>query len=442
MLYNGTSLRMNRFFSSPQPPRFIFLSVGVITCLILLINVSFKIITYQGLVFATSSLICPLIAGLYLLVLRNCTFKEQRHLLNISLMTLYVYCIGVYVLVNLPAAEFMHDNPVYQIIFEDIPKKFFATTISFSLSFYLPHLLFCTKTNGVLASPKQCVILALFGGVSFFSIDFYLLFSAPHAHSFKQVFIDSLMIASLLLLIIGVGYLSFLLDDKTNTIKDRDQEQEEPFFPIYHYLLCIAVAVMLMCLACEYRIVSFTKDSILAASCIFFPITMIVSTLIGELWGYKANLKLALALISAQLVFDTLLIGIVAMPSPPFYNLNPFYYYILPRRLPAASLTLFVTFLSNAMLLHYLKYLKWNLNRYMRILIANISASSLLCLVDYSLLFGGIYPYEQIFNLVVNVWQYKLIMTLFSLPLIFWLCKVLEKNYSLVLQCNSESFKY
>lgn len=38
-------------------------------------------------------------------------------------MTVYVFCIGVFVLVNLPAAEYMHNNPVYQIIFEDIPKN-------------------------------------------------------------------------------------------------------------------------------------------------------------------------------------------------------------------------------------------------------------------------------------------------------------------------------
>ncbi|STY33529.1 Uncharacterised protein [Legionella pneumophila] len=79
-------------------------------------------------------------------------------------MTLYMFCIGVYVLVNLPAAEYMHDNPAYQVIFEEIPKKFFATTIAFALSFYLPHLLFCTKNDRVLSTPKQCVLLALLGG--------------------------------------------------------------------------------------------------------------------------------------------------------------------------------------------------------------------------------------------------------------------------------------
>lgn len=138
---------MNHSLPSQRSCCFLFLSVGLITSLILLINVSFKIVLIEGLMFSVTCLICPLIAGLYLSVLRNCTIKEQRHLLNISLLTLYVFCIGVYILINLPAAEYMHNNPVYQIIFEDIPKKFFATTIAFALSFYLPHLMFYPKTK-------------------------------------------------------------------------------------------------------------------------------------------------------------------------------------------------------------------------------------------------------------------------------------------------------
>jgi len=419
---------MNQSLPSYSSSSFLFLTVSMVTSLILLINVSFKIILFQGLVFSASSLLCPLMAGLYLFALKNCTFAEQRHLLNISLMTLYLFCIGVYVLVNLPAAEYMHDNPVYQIIFEDIPKKFFATTIAFVLSFYLPHLLFCNKTHNVLSSPKQCVILALLGGWAFFALDLYLLFSGPHARSFKPIFIDSWMVSSLILLLIGVGFLIFLLHEKHHHPKEITLRQDAWAFPMYQYLVCFAVGVLLMCLACEYRIVSLTKGSMLAASCIFFPITMVISTLISELWGYKASVKLACVLIVAQFVFDALLMGLVAFPSPPFFNLNPFYNYILPRRLLAASLTVLLTFISNAILLHYLKHSEWKLLRVFRIIIANILASSLLCLVDYSVLFLGIYPYEQVMDLAVNVWLYKLLMTLISLPIILSLCKFMESN--------------
>lgn len=420
---------MKHSLPSQQSPGFLFLTVSVIICLTLLINVAFKIIILHGMMFSVNSLICPLTAGLYLVALRRCTVKEQRHLLNISLMTLYTFCIGVYISINLPAAEYMHDNPVYQIIFDDIPKKFFAVTIAFALSFYLPHLLVCAKNSTLLASPRQCMLLALLGGLSFFTLNFFLLFLGTHIHNFCQIMIDSMMIASILLLIVGALSLTMSLKDQTPSCPLRAYEP----FPLCYYLICFAIVIMLICLACEYRIVAFIgHNRILAVSALFFPIILIISTVVGELWGYRVNLKFGLIISATQFIFDSLLMGIVALPSPEFFNLNPFYSYIMLRRLPADSLTLLATFMSNAMLLHYLKQQK--IQRQYRILIANICANSLLCLVDYSLLYGGIYPYDQIINLVVNVWQYKFIMTLLSLPLILKLCSSLGRKQALALR--------
>lgn len=407
--------------------RFLFFNICLLTLLILLINLSFKIILLHGLVFTVNSLLCPAIAGIYLLVLRQCTVKEQVHILNLSLMSLYLFCIGVYVLVNLPAAEYMNGNLVYQIIFEDIPKKFFATTLAFALSFYVPHWLFCRKQNEHKPSSQHSVLLALLGGLGFFVIDFFLLFSSSYVQNSQHIFIDSLLIASFLLVLISVSYLTVMLWQRQRALQQFIINQQLPPFPTYHYLVCFAVTVMLICLACEYRILALGQNNVLTASCIFFPITMMISTIIGELWGYQASIKLTIILIAAQLVFDTVLMAIVAFPSPSYFNLNPFYNYIMPRRLPAASLALLICFFGNGLLLHYL-HTKWQMQRVYRILIANIGANSLLCLVDYSLLFGGIYPCEQIISLAVNVWHYKLMTTVVFLPLVLKLCNDLQKQ--------------
>jgi uncharacterized PurR-regulated membrane protein YhhQ (DUF165 family) len=419
------ALKINHPLSAQQSPGFLVLTIGLIICLTLLINVPSKIILLHGMMFSMHSILCPIIALLYLIVLRTSTLQEQRHFLNIALMTLYIFCIGVYLLINLPAAKYMHNNPVYQIIFDEIPKKFFAVTLAFALSFYLPHLLFCNKAHSL--APKQCMFLALLGGFSFFFLSFFLVFSGNYMYQLKQLVFDSMLIASLLLLLDGVFYWAFLL--KYWHARSRVVREKE-CVPLCYYLICLAIVVMLTCSACEYRIITFGEDGVLAASALFFPITLAISTLAGELWGYRTNLKLSLALMVTQVLFDTLLMGIVALPSPEFSSLNPLYNYLMLRRLPATFLTLFATFLSNAMLLHYLKQRK--VPRSLRILIANICANSLLCLIDYSLLFGGIYPYDQIISLVANVWQYKLVMSLLLLPLLLKICFVLEqKNSSL-----------
>ncbi|HGF0854546.1 TPA: VUT family protein, partial [Legionella pneumophila] len=46
---------MNQSLSPQQSPGFLFIAVSMITCLILLINVSFKIILLGGLVIAINS---------------------------------------------------------------------------------------------------------------------------------------------------------------------------------------------------------------------------------------------------------------------------------------------------------------------------------------------------------------------------------------------------
>lgn len=406
---------------------FLMLSISMLTCLILLINVSFKIIECSAFVIAINSLLCPLIAWVYLLALRHCTFREQRHLLNMSLIALYVFCLGVYFLVNLPPAQYMSGNPVYQIVFEDIPRKFFATTLAFAISFYMPHLLLCNRSYNILTSPRRCILLAGFGGILFFTLDFYLLFFELMPLNFRHIFVDSMMVALLLVFSIGVIYLTLLLFLASTNKRSCNSSASRECIPLYEYFISIAVSIMLICLACEYQLVAFGKEGILAASALFFPITLMISTIVGETWGYYANLKLTAVLILTQFVFDALLMGVVALPSPSLYDLNPFYNHVMPRRLPAASLALLVSFVCNSVLLHYLRDPKWEVPRGWRIMIASICANSLLCLIDYSLLYGGIYPYDEVVNLGVYVWQYKLFASFLSLPLVLWFCRRLNQ---------------
>lgn len=405
----------------PQTRSYLTFTVGIMICLILLINVSFKIIALQGLVFTAGSVLCPLVAILYLWVLQAFDPQQQRHILNQSLLALYLFSIGIYLLVNLPAAEYLRDNPAYQIVFDNIPKKFFAATLAFGLSFYLPHLFFYTTKTKALFSQKKCLFLAIIGGLAFFSLDFFLLFADPKVYQFKQMYFDSLLISSAILFLGGVIYLLWPLSFKALGLILSPSKAPYLASPFYHYLVAFAVTILLICLACEYRLISFSNGWTLAASGLLFPLTIMVSNLIAELYGYRANLRFTLVLVLSQLVFDLLLMGTVALPSPEFFNLNPFYSSIMPRRILAGTLALFVTFICNAFLLEKLKNNTLCQHRGWRIVIANVLSSSLLCLISYGLLFGGIYPYEQIFSLLVNAWTYKIMFTLLSLPLVLWL---------------------
>ncbi len=413
------------FSMTSQSRGFLAISASMMTCLILLINLSFKMVAFSGLIFTVTSLICPVVAFFYLLALRNTSVVEQRHILNMSLIALYIFSIGIFLLVNLPAAEYMHNNPAYQIVFEDIPKKFFATTFAFGISFYLPHFIFCREENAEVLSPKKSVIFMVLTGLSFFVINFYFLFSEPNIKDFQRIFIDSLLVCSILLLITAVGFMAFIVPFKREA---RHFERLPQSVSLYHYLVCVAVAIILICVACEYRLVSLSNNWDVTANCLLFPVALMASTIIGELYGPRANLILVVVLIGVQLFFDGLLMLSVALPSPSFFDLTQFYNYILPRRISTATLALFISFQCNTYLLDRLRHISWLKSRAVRIFIANFCARTLICLVSYSLLFTGIYNYDQMITLALNAWIFKNVLEISMLPFIVWLCNVFEKR--------------
>jgi hypothetical protein len=94
------------------------------------------------------------------------------------------------------------------------------------------------------------------------------------------------------------------------------------------------------------------------------------------------------------------------LPSPDFFD-NSYASCITPRRIPAATVALVLALGSNAFLLEKLKNTAWGQYRFLRIFVANGIANSLQCLMNYTILFAGIYPCELILNLALNAWGYK-----------------------------------
>lgn len=414
---------------SHQSRNFLPLTVTVLVCLILLINVSFKIVDFAGMWFTMSSILCPLVAGCYLYVFKVCSIKEQRRVLNQSLLALYVFSLGIYVLINLPSAKHLREYVAYQIIFEDIPHKFFSATVAFCLSFYLPHI-YCSTRTRVLQSPKPCMLLALFGGLSFFTIDYWLLFSDPNGESLNRIYIDSLLICLSILLSLGVSYLLYLLHEKHRP-KEPRQAPTYCFSPLYHYLISLSVVILTICLACEYRLIALTNGWTLATGGLLFPFIMLIGNLISELYGLRANLHMIAILVLAELVFDVLLMIIVVLPSPDFFNLNPFFSSVLPTRIVSTTLILFIALGSNACLLKKLKNTTYGRYLWGRLFIANLLANSLVSVVNYLFFFTGVFPDEQVFHFAFGAWLYKLIVTLIGLPLIAWLYRISSQRIKL-----------
>ncbi|MCA0403233.1 MAG: VUT family protein [Proteobacteria bacterium] len=412
-------------------PSYLSLSVAMLVCLILLLCLSLKIVVVQGVIFTASSVFIAITAACYFTVLRKCNFTEQRHLLNQSLLALYLFSIGLYFLMSVSTIETSHENSAYQIVFEGIARKFFAAAISFALSFYLPHILFCNPRGNSPLSYMKCLTLSLLGGFSFFSLDYFFLFYTMELPEFYGIYFDSLLAFIFIYLLARICYHSL------SYIKgfDRFLSSSEPdkiylTNPFYQYLVIFSVIILLICLSCEYRLISISNGWLFATSGLLFPLAMFASNLISELYGYRANLRLAAILIISQICFDLFLIKIVSLPTPQSMDFSSLHYSSVVMRLPAGALALFVTFVGNAILLENLKYTRLGIKQGLRIIIANFFSTSVLCLVNYSLLYGGVYPHQQISSLAFNTWFYKFSFILAALPLTLWIYHFLKKNSS------------
>jgi uncharacterized PurR-regulated membrane protein YhhQ (DUF165 family) len=421
------------FLISKQSRNFLAIAVCMLISLLLLINLSFKIIVVSELMFSASSLLCPLLTWFYLRALKDCTINEQRHVLNIALLALYVFSIGVFITMHLPVGEYMRDNPAYKIVFEELPRKFFATTFAFGLCFYLPHLIIFPRKNTGIISNNKAVLLALLSGLSFFLVNFYFLFTEPDLQYFNRILLDSFLICFSLLLLAKVLFLAFVLKRPGQS---KMVSEKSSGFPLFEYLVAFTLIIFLICIACEYRLVMLFNRWLITANSLIFPLALMSSTIISEIFGFRAVLKLVVVLLLGELFFELCLMIAIALPSPDFFNLNPFYTSILPRRIPAGLLSAAVVFLANAWFLARLRKLRTFKNRALRIFFANFLTRIVLCCVSYFSMLAGVLNLDLMMTLAFNAWLYKNLFGLISLPLMVYCCVSLE-NYLKGEQLNS-----
>jgi uncharacterized PurR-regulated membrane protein YhhQ (DUF165 family) len=415
-LYNVSKQATNH---TPTKNNFIIIMGLIVATLASMINVSFKIIHIHGMTFSALSLLTPLISCLFLIIMTHYKRQTQKQMLNLSLFSLYFYCICVFLILSLPTPSHWLGEQAYEIVFEEMPKKFFAITLSYIIGLYLPYY-FITNSNrhfGV----KEKIFLSILSNEILFLLSFFLLFYDEHNAVFYAVLIDSLLISNTLMLSFGLITLCHAQFKKTIKIRPLS-----PPRTVYNYLACCAIILIQISLSTAFKLVAIGNIAFVASGMIF-PFILIVSSIVGENYGYRANLKLLACLILSQLLFDLTILAVTNLPSPAFLNLDKFFSLVFanikPRQLIAAFLALFCAFMVNASLISFLKHVVKK-SLLFRLIIANITSQACLCLINYSLLFVGIYSSETLFYLIWTNLIYNMLFTLVSLPLviksIFW----------------------
>ncbi|QBS12428.1 VUT family protein [Legionella geestiana] len=389
--------------------------LGLITILSLLLVTSFKCVQVHGAIFTASSLLTPVLTWLYWRVLVSFTPETQRHVLNVSLMGLYLFSIGLYVVLNLPAAEALRDPLAHQIVFEDVPRQFFATTVAFGLGCYLPGL-FLTRLQALEGvRPEVKLLSALIGGAAFFALNFISLFSELHEALSAALFPISAAVVGVLLLVGGFCTRQCLR--RTRYSPRRLTPRAIPRL----YLEGFAASLLLVCFIGEYRLVAFGAGGIMPASIVLLPFILFATNLIHERWGESANRHMVFYLVAVIVWFGSAVLMLIAMPSPMHDTADSLYITVMPRRIPVSIVAFGILFYVNARLLAVLRRLPRFGQPWSRILLANALAALFAGVVNHYLLTPAIFSDAQMHQLSRDSLTYLMLM---GLPCLLVLCAV------------------
>ncbi|MCC5791414.1 MAG: VUT family protein [Legionellaceae bacterium] len=398
--------------------RFVFSTYSLLailqsTVLAFLISFSSIIVEVKGLALSISSLFVPLISGLYLIIARNYSHRLQVHYLNIGLLCLYLFPLSVYLLISLPGTSLLRTHNIYQILFNNLPHKFFATTLAYLMSFYVP-LLVMKYVEPYWPLLQQSAIRALGGGLCFFVLQSVLL-SPELSHSQHSV-IPSLGLVILLLL--GLSGASRRLP--------YHNQQQHSVLP--DYLANSSLIILLACIACEYRLMRFDEHYLLTASGILFPFALLFFNVFSECYRRKDTAILILFIVSAPLLFDSLSLMLMASSESRYAVLEGWYQLFMPRRMAAETLALLLALLANLAFSNLTQPLLSARLGSVRLYFANTLSNTVLCISNYFLLYGGIFAYDEIWGLVINNWCYKMLLCLLLLPLTCLIIRYLKPH--------------
>lgn len=165
-------------------------------------------------------------------------------------------------------------------------------------------------------------------------------------------------------------------------------------------------------------------DFILPAGVIAYPITFLMTDIIGEMWGKKVVTKVVWAGFFCSLLAMSLGFIAVMLPAAPFYERQEFFAELFGRvgRITGASLIAYiVSQLNDVWVFHKLKDLTHGKHLWLRNNVGTISSQLFDTILFITIAFYGIMPTSVLFSMIMSQWLIKILIALFDTPFCYWL---------------------
>ena len=165
-------------------------------------------------------------------------------------------------------------------------------------------------------------------------------------------------------------------------------------------------------------------DFILPAGVIAYPITFLMTDVIGEIWGKKVVTRVVWAGFFCSLLAMSLGFIAVMLPAAPFYERQEFFAELFGRvgRITGASLTAYiVSQLNDVWVFHKLKDLTHGKHLWLRNNVGTISSQFFDTVIFIVIAFYGIMPMPVLFSMIMSQWVIKILIAVIDTPCCYWL---------------------
>jgi hypothetical protein len=163
---------------------------------------------------------------------------------------------------------------------------------------------------------------------------------------------------------------------------------------------------------------------ILPAGVIAYPITFLMTDVIGEIWGKKVVTRVVWAGFFCSILAMSLGFLAVLLPAAPFYERQEFFTELFGRvgRITGASLIAYlVSQLNDVWVFHKLKEYTNGKHLWLRNNVGTITSQFFDTVIFIVIAFYGSMPTSVLLSMILSQWVIKILIALVDTPFCYWL---------------------
>lgn len=205
--------------------------------------------------------------------------------------------------------------------------------------------------------------------------------------------------------------------------------REVTHYKYVHFFMMLFITLFIICDITAFRM-THLFNTVVPVSGLIIPLVFSLGDLIAEIYGYSISRKLIWNAIICQFIFGFAITLALKFPIPDgdlvANSYNESFQHII-RTDMTSCLSVSSGMFTNAFLISKFKIWMNGRRFWVRTILSSSISEFVLCFVAYTALYTGLKSANEIWNIILNVWYYKLIFAVIAAPFVSMLAYVLKK---------------